>query len=47
MIGATGRLYVSGSEADVRQAADAAEDALLTWPPVAAGRSLMRAGDKQ
>src|SRR6516165_3083940 len=29
MIGATGRLYLSGSEADVRQAADAAEDALL------------------
>ncbi len=28
MIGATGRLYLSGSEADVRQAADAAEDAL-------------------
>jgi hypothetical protein len=29
MIGATGRLYLSGSEADVRQAAEAAEDALL------------------
>ena len=29
MIGATGRLYLSGSEADVRQAAGAAEDALL------------------
>ena len=28
MIGATGRLYLSGSEADVRQAADAAEDVL-------------------
>ncbi len=28
MIGATGRLYPSGSEADVRQAAEAAEDAL-------------------
>jgi hypothetical protein len=28
MIGATGRLYLSGSEADVRQAAEAAEDAL-------------------
>jgi microcompartment protein CcmL/EutN len=28
MIGATGRVYLSGSEADVRQAADAAEDAL-------------------
>jgi hypothetical protein len=28
MIGATGRLYLSGSEADVRQAAGAAEDAL-------------------
>ncbi len=30
MIGATGRVYLSGSEADVRQAADAAEDALLS-----------------
>jgi hypothetical protein len=29
MIGATGRLYLSGSEADVRQAAEAAEEALL------------------
>ena len=29
MIGATGRLYLSGTEADVRQAAGAAEDALL------------------
>jgi microcompartment protein CcmL/EutN len=29
MVGATGRLYLSGSEADVRQAAEAAEDALL------------------
>ncbi len=28
MIGATGRVYLSGSEADVRQAADAAEHAL-------------------
>src|ERR1700749_3872239 len=28
MIGATGRLYLSGSEADVRQAAEAAEGAL-------------------
>jgi len=28
MIGATGRVYLSGSEADVRQAADAATDAL-------------------
>jgi microcompartment protein CcmL/EutN len=28
MIGATGRVYLSGSEADVRQAADAAEQAL-------------------
>ena len=28
MIGATGRVYLSGSEADVRQAAEAAEDAL-------------------
>jgi ethanolamine utilization microcompartment shell protein EutS len=28
MIGATGRVYLSGSEADVRQAADAAGDAL-------------------
>jgi ethanolamine utilization microcompartment shell protein EutS len=28
MIGATGRVYLSGSEADVRQAADAARDAL-------------------
>jgi hypothetical protein len=32
MIGATGRLYLSGSEADVRQAADAAEDALRSRP---------------
>jgi microcompartment protein CcmL/EutN len=30
MIGATGRLYLSGTEADVRQAADAAEDALTS-----------------
>jgi hypothetical protein len=28
MIGATGRVYLSGAEADVRQAAGAAEDAL-------------------
>jgi ethanolamine utilization microcompartment shell protein EutS len=28
MIGATGRVYLSGEEADVRQAAEAAEDAL-------------------
>ncbi len=28
MIGATGRVYLSGSEADVRQAADAAHEAL-------------------
>jgi microcompartment protein CcmL/EutN len=28
MIGATGRVYLAGSEADIRQAADAAEDAL-------------------
>nr|WP_208410364.1 BMC domain-containing protein [Mycolicibacterium fluoranthenivorans] len=28
MIGATGRVYLSGAEADVRQAADAARDAL-------------------
>ncbi|MCX2713070.1 BMC domain-containing protein [Mycolicibacterium sp. J2] len=28
MIGATGRVYLSGTEADVRQAADAARDAL-------------------
>jgi len=28
MIGATGRVYLSGSEADVRQAADAADNAL-------------------
>ena len=28
MIGATGRVYLSGTEADVRQAAGAAEDAL-------------------
>jgi formylmethanofuran:tetrahydromethanopterin formyltransferase len=32
MIGATGRLYLSGSEADVRQAAEAAEDALQGLP---------------
>jgi len=28
MIGATGRVYLSGTEADVRQAATAAQDAL-------------------
>ncbi|HET9974834.1 MAG TPA: BMC domain-containing protein [Streptosporangiaceae bacterium] len=28
MVGATGRLYLSGTESDVRQAAEAAEDAL-------------------
>jgi hypothetical protein len=28
MIGATGRVYLAGSEADVRQAAAAAEEAL-------------------
>jgi hypothetical protein len=28
MIGATGRLYLAGTEADVRQAAGAAEEAL-------------------
>jgi microcompartment protein CcmL/EutN len=28
MIGATGRVYLSGSEADIRQAAEAAQDAL-------------------
>ena len=28
MIGATGRVYLSGSEADVRQAAEVAEGAL-------------------
>ena len=38
MIGATGRVYLSGSEADVRQAADAAEGALRSsktaeWSP--------------
>jgi microcompartment protein CcmL/EutN len=31
MIGATGRVYLAGSEADIRQAADAAEEALLAW----------------
>jgi len=30
MIGATGRVYLSGRESDVRQAADAAESALLS-----------------
>ncbi len=33
MIGATGRVYLSGTEADVRQAADAARDALLRSTP--------------
>ncbi|BBZ02877.1 microcompartment protein [Mycolicibacterium chitae] len=33
MIGATGRVYLSGTEADVRQAADAARDALLRSAP--------------
>ena len=37
MIGATGRVYLSGSEADVRQAAEAAEEALQSqarlWGP--------------
>jgi hypothetical protein len=28
MVGATGRVYLSGQEADVRQAAEAAESAL-------------------
>jgi hypothetical protein len=32
MIGATGRVYLSGSEADIRQAADAAEEALAGTP---------------
>jgi hypothetical protein len=32
MIGATGRVYLSGAEADVRQAAEAAEDALRGLP---------------
>jgi hypothetical protein len=30
MVGATGRVYLSGQEADVRHAAEAAEDALLS-----------------
>jgi ethanolamine utilization microcompartment shell protein EutS len=38
MIGATGRVYLSGSEADVRQAADAAEEALRS--PAALGSPL-------
>jgi ethanolamine utilization microcompartment shell protein EutS len=33
MIGATGRVYLSGTEADVRQAADAAQDALARSAP--------------
>ncbi|CAJ1580114.1 BMC domain-containing protein [[Mycobacterium] wendilense] len=33
MIGATGRVYLSGAEADVRQAADAAREALLRSAP--------------
>ena len=32
MIGATGRVYLSGSEADIRQAADAAEATLAATP---------------
>jgi len=45
MIGATGRLYLSGTEADVRQAAGAAEEALLARGddpprPPRAGRGL-------
>jgi ethanolamine utilization microcompartment shell protein EutS len=38
MIGATGRVYLSGSEADVRQAADAAEDALRGQVPLGSPR---------
>jgi ethanolamine utilization microcompartment shell protein EutS len=38
MIGATGRVYLSGSEADVRQAADAAEDALRGHVPLGSTR---------
>jgi ethanolamine utilization microcompartment shell protein EutS len=38
MIGATGRVYLSGSEADVRQAADAAEDALRGRVPLGSPR---------
>ena len=41
MIGATGRLYLSGTEADVRQAADAAEEALRSvslWTTTICGR---------
>jgi ethanolamine utilization microcompartment shell protein EutS len=33
MIGATGRVYLSGTEADVRQAAEAAQDALARSAP--------------
>jgi hypothetical protein len=33
MIGATGRVYLSGSESDVRQAASAAEEALARSVP--------------
>lgn len=33
MIGATGRVYLSGTEADIRQAADAARDALARSTP--------------
>ncbi|MDV3128543.1 BMC domain-containing protein [Mycobacterium sp. 21AC1] len=33
MIGATGRVYLSGTEADIRQAADAARDALSRSTP--------------
>ena len=38
MIGATGRVYLSGSEADVRQAADAAEAALRSGAPPGGAR---------
>src|ERR1700753_3251202 len=40
VIGATGRVYLSGSEADVRQAAEAAEHALRrpAWPAARAPR---------
>ena len=38
MIGATGRVYLSGSEADVRQAADAAEDSLRSQAPLGGPR---------
>jgi len=45
MIGATGRVYLSGSEADVRQAAEAAEAALRSLPrPPARGWTRRRFG---